>query len=566
MLTLTTEAVTSASPLAKRLFPDGFRLDDITDNGLGKNQRNHSPGSHISVEAEKNSIRRGPLRSNKKSDADNDTGVETDSGSDAGVESPSPFSLTFPTNHEGNNAKDFLLLGQSSPLLLKHTSAESSDDDPLLLYLEAIEERALAVESLIEKAKLDTVVNLRHQLEAEFNGVSLEEIPSKCHQKIDRAIQRYLERELENIRAEYESGKSEDQRRINGEELQRASTFDQEDVGLKRENSALKKKIESLEESVSRVDMLYVMQKKENQYLTEKLSKLERQMANEKLKHENELDNIRNDLVEEIKMENGSLKQKLEVYGSAKGNADVDHFENSSRITSLYRKLEQEEKQNMALKIAGEADQTTIRCLEGKLKEMEGQLKSSRKEVSDLLSEIHELQENDHERGKQLRRCEMKLKEVSNERHVLRETLKMSEHEISLLENKLGDDNNSAWKESKKEILEELRKLEKHIKVIHKEKRKLENKYLAFKIENENLSDSLNSFSRARDILTPLGSCDVSRRESNLSSHSSSRCSSLTSSDIEDEGTYDDHYCNKNKSLHHQSSRRRRRGQDHKDK
>ena len=63
-----------------------------------------------------------------------------------------------------------------------------------------------------------------------------------------------------------------------------------------------------------------------------------------------------------------------------------------------------------------------------------------------------------------------------------------------------------------------------------------------------------------------MGSCDVSRRESNLSSHSSSLSSSLAGSDVEDEGTHSSRYGNKNRSLHSQSGRRRRRAQDHKDK
>ena len=544
MLQFPSYALSNSTPLTKKLFPDVYR--DVTQTNRVPRELNHSPESDYGVKPAKH----GSLRRNKRSDTDNDTGVESDSGSDTAMDTRSE--------------KDFSTIRKSTPFRLRSMHTENSDKDELLVYLEVIEQRALEVEGLIEKAKLETVVNIRHRLEAEFEGVRLEDIPSKCHEKIDRAIQRYLQHELENIRAEYERKESGNEVRTEGERLGRARTPERRDEDLERENSDLKEKVESLEKSVERVDMLYLMQKKENQYLTEKLSKLDRQMANEKLMYENELDDVRNGFVEDMEMENSSFKERQEGDGARKGGMGT--MESSQKITLLYERLEQEEKQKLALKVAGQADQTTIRCLTERTRDMEGQLKSSREEVSELLREIHELQERDDVRERKFKQCEVKLKEVLNERRLLRETLIMSEHEISLLENKLGDENNSAWKESKQEILEDLRKLEKHIKIIHKEKRKLENKYLAFKIENENLSDSLNSFVRTKNILTPMGSCDVSRRESNLSSHSSSLSSSLAGSDVEDEGTHSSRYGNKNRSLHSQSGRRRLRAQDHKDK
>ena len=529
--------IVHSTPLAKKLFPAGSDFShDIIDN------RQQSDG--------KDSNRR-----NKKSDTDNDTGVESDTGSDPGTEnlgfenprvkSPEVFSAVGL-----DNGGDFSRIGKTS---LSRTSKYGKHGDELLMYLEIIEQRALEVESLIEQAKLETVLNIRNQIEAEFNGVPLQEIPGKFHQKIDRAIQRYLEKELEKIRAEYEHKETgrESIGRPEGKERRRPS----EEIGeLERENTDLREKVGSLEMSVNRVDMLYLMQKKENEYLTEKVTKLERQMSNEKLKYENELHDVKSEF-EEI---NFSREKQTENKNELK--------ENSETMATLYRKLEQEEKQSKALRVAGEADQTTIRCLEGKVSELEREMQSSRQEISELLQEIRELQGQAERRERKLRERETQLKDGNDERRVLRETLIMSEHEISLLENKLGNENSDVWKDSKKEVLEELRKLEKHIKVIHKEKRKLENKYLAFKIENEHLSDSLNSFSKTKDILTPLSSCSVSRNQSTLSSHSSSLSSSLAGSDIEDEEAYESRYVSKNKVVHNGGRRKKRNAQDQKDK
>ena len=529
----TSSDVIHSTPLAKKLFPAGSDFDD----GIIKNRR-RNPGydsGHAKLD------RRDSNRRNKKSDTDNDTGVESDD--DDGVENPRVKNPGI----FSDNARVFSPTGKTT---LSRASKDGKHSDELLMYLEIIEQRALAVESLIEQAKLDTVLNIRKQIEAEFNGVPLQEIPAKCHQKIDRAIQRYLERELEKIRAEYENRDTggESSGRLEGMGRARPS----EEIGeLERENEDLREKIGSLETSVNRVDMLYLMQKKENEYLTEKVTKLERQLTNEKLRYENELHDVKNDFEENRK----SAESKTELPSD------------SATVSSLYRKLQQEEKQKRALKVAGDADQTTIRCLEGKVGELERELNSSRQEVSDLLQEIRDLQGHAERRDRKLREREAQLKEVNDERRVLRETLIMSEHEISLLENKLGNDNNAAWKDSKKDILEELRKLEKHIKVIHKEKRKLENKYLAFKIENEHLSDSLNSFSKTKDILTPLGSCDVSRTQSTLSSHSSSLSSSLAGSDVEDDEAYDSRHVGRGKVSQGTGRRRKRNyAQDQKDK
>ena len=529
--------VMHSTPLAKKLFPDGANFDDDV---IDSKRTKRSTGSD---------------KRNRKSDTDNDTGVDSDTGSDPGVENDEAETPRVgnpgrtKASEMSEKDRNFSPYGKTTVSHgAKVESKESSDE--LLMYLEIIEQRALAVESLIEQAKLQTVLNIRNQIEAEFNGLSLEEIPAKCHQKIDRAIQRYLERELEKIRADYESKEtgSEPSAATRPGSMGRASASEKLEE-LERVNGDLREKIESLETSVSRVDMLYSMQKRENEYLAEKVTNLERQLANEKLKYESELRNIKNDYEENIKVEDKFLT----------GN------ENSETMASLYRKLEQEEKQNKALRVAGEADQTTIRCLEGKLTELEAELQKSRQRVNDLLDEVHELQTGAERREKRLQEREKQLKEVLDERRTLRETLTMSEHEISLLENKLGSDNNAVWKDSKREILEELTKLEKHIKVIHKEKRKLENKYLAFKIENENLSDSLNSFSKTKDILTPLSSCNVSRQQSTLSSHSSSLSSSLAGSDVEEGESYDSRHVSRSK-LSQTGRRRKRNAQDLKDK
>lgn len=539
--------VICSTPLAKKLFSAGSDFNhDIIDN------RKRSPG----YDNERRQLDRSDSnRRNKKSDTDNDMGVESDTGSDPGTENLGLENLRVKNPRvfsagDLENGRDFSRMGKTT---LSRTSKYSKHSDELLMYLEIIEQRALAVESLIEQAKLDTILNIRNQIEAEFNGVPLQEIPAKCHQKIDRAIQRYLEKELEKIRAEYEhketgresSGKPEDKER------RRPS----EEIGeLERENADLREKVGSLEMSVNRVDMLYLMQKKENEYLAEKVTKLERQLTNEKLKYENELHDVKSEFEES----NSSRETRTENTNEFKGNSET--------MVTLCRKLEQEEKQNKALRVAGQADQTTIRCLEGKVSELEREVQSSRQEISDLLQEIRDLQSHAERRERKLLERETQLKDVNDERRVLRETLIMSEHEISLLENKLGNENNDAWKDSKKEVLEELRKLEKHIKVIHKEKRKLENKYLAFKIENEHLSDSLNSFSKTKDILTPLSSCSVSRNQSTLSSHSSSLSSSLAGSDVEDEETYDSRRVSKGKVVHNSGRRRKRNAQDQKDK
>ena len=551
--------VKQTTPLAKKLFLADSELDDDVMNSTRR-----SPGydnEHGKLD------RRYSNKRNKKSDTDNDTGVESDTGSDPGGEndrvknSRVTKSRLFSSSNFDND-KVFSPMGKTT---VSYASKYGRHDDELLMYLEIIEQRALAVESLIEQAKLDTVLSIRKQIEAEFNGLPLQEIPAKCHQKIDRAIQRFLELELEKIRAEYEnkntgnesSGKPEDVGRVSESRSMGQTKPSEEMRELERENENLLEKIESLETSVNRVDMLYLMQKKENEYLTEKVTKLERQLTNEKLKYEKELHDVKNDLEEREESE----------FSKGKGLGGKNEFASESEaITSLYRRLEQEEKQSRALKIAGDADQTTIRCLEGKVNELEKELSSSRQEVNDLLQEIRDLQSHAEKRERKLHEREVQLKEVNDERRVLRETLIMSEHEISLLENKLGNENTDAWKDSKKEILEELRKLEKHIKVIHKEKRKLENKYLAFKIENEHLSDSLHSFGKTKDILTPLGSCDVSRNQSTLSSHSSSLSSSLAGSDMEDEEIHDTRRVTKGKVVHATGRRRKRNAQDQKDK
>ena len=540
----TSSDVKQSTPLAKKLFPARSELDDdaIED-------KRPSPGydnEHVKLD------RKDLNRRNKKSDTDNDTGVESDTGSDPGGENDGVGNpkVKNPTVFSGGNSDNDGVFSPMGKTTLSRASKYGKHNDELLMYLEIIEQRALAVESLIEQAKLDTVLNIRKQIEAEFNGVPLQDIPAKCHQKIDRAIQRYLELELEKIRAEYENKDTGNE--SSGKRIEGRARPSEEIRELERENEDLRDKVESLETSVNRVDMLYLMQKKENEYLTEKLTKLERHMTNEKLKYENELHDVRNDFEENRKSESD--------FSRGKGAND------SETTASLYRKLEQEEKQKKALKIAGEADQTTIRCLEGKVNELERELKSSRQEVSDLLQEIRDLQGHAEKRERKLHEREAQLKEVNDERRVLRETLVMSEHEISLLESKLGNENSDVWKESKKEILDELCKLEKHIKVIHKEKRKLENKYLAFKIENEHLSDSLNSFSKTKDILTPLSSCNVSRNQSTLSSHSSSLSSSIASSDVDDEEAHGGSHVSRSKVVHSTHRKRKRNPQDQKDK
>ncbi|XP_028404356.1 cingulin-like isoform X2 [Dendronephthya gigantea] len=549
MLDISSDAMHS-TPLAQKLFPAGSDFgDDIEHEILNRKDSN---------------------RRNKKSDTDNDTGVESDTGSDPcgeddGIKKPRVEMTGVLPTKDPDRARHFSPMGKTA-FSRESNSTRGKHKDELLVYLEIIEQKALAVESLIEQAKLDTVLHIRKQIEAEFNGVPLQEIPAKCHQKIDRAIQRYLERELEKIRANYENKEAGSEPHGEVERIDRESK--QSGMGrgrpsdeiqdLERENDDLRDRIGGLEVSVDRVDRLYLMQKKENEYLTEKVTKLERQLANEKLRYENDLNNVKNDFEETRKDRNFSKEKTIA--------SKIDFGNDSETMVSLYRKLEQEEKQNKALRVAGEADQTTIRCLEGKASELERELQNSRREVSDLLQEIRELQGHAERRDRKLQECEAHLKEVLDERRVLRETLVMSEHEISLLENKLGDDNSGAWKDSKKEILGELRKLEKHIKVIHKEKRKLENKYLAFKIENEHLSDSLHSFSKTKDILTPMSSCNVSRNQSTLSSHSSSRSSSLAGSDLEDEEAEDSRHVSRGRIAHGTGRRRKRSVQDQKDK
>ena len=549
--------VTRSTPLAKTLFPSE---SDFDDDKIDVKRR--SPG----YESKHGKLDRKD--SKKKSDTDNDTGVESDTGSDPGGENDGD------KNSRVNNRRVFSdgsfnnEFSSERKMTISRLFNNGKHKDELLVCLDIIEQRALAIESLIEQAKLSTVLNLRKQIEAEFNGVPLQEIPAKCHQKIDRAIQRYLENELENIRAQYENketgeeprGKPESAGQTSQSGSMRRAKHSEEFEELERENEGLHEKVGSLETSLDRVDRLYLMQKRETEYLTEKITKLERQLTNEKLKHENELHDVKSDYEQ-----NSRRKDSFTLENNRAGNESGMTYD-SQTMATLYRKLEQEEKRNKALKVAGEADQTTIRCLEGKVNELERELGNSRQEVSDLLQEIRDLQSHAERRERKLHEREAQLKEVNDERRVLRETLIMSEHEISLLENKLGNENNDAWKDSKKEILEELRKLEKHIKVIHKEKRKLENKYLAFKIENEHLSDTLHSFSKTKDILTPLGSCDVSRNQSALSSHSSSRSSSLAGSDVEDEDIYDKRHVNRGKVIHHAGRRRKRNAQDQKDK
>ena len=563
MLDTSSDAVNS-TPLAKKLFPAGSDFDDDVIHGTSIHQSREGDSEHEILN------RQDSNRRNKRSDTDNDTGVESDTGSDPGGESdevkkPRVKKTGVLSTGDPDRARNFSPMGKTT-FSRGSYSMRAKHNDELLAYLEIIEQKALAVESLIEQAKLDTVLRIRNQIEAEFNGVPLQEIPAKCHQKIDRAIQRYLERELEKIRANYENkeavrepddkvGRMDRESKQGGMGRGRPS---EEIQDLERENEDLRDRIGSLEVSVDRVDRLYLMQKKENEYLTEKVTKLERQLTNEKLRYENDLNNVKSDFEETRK--HGNFSNEKIVGGK------IDFGNDSETMASLYRKLEQEEKQNKALRVAGEADQTTIRCLEGKASELERELQNSRGEVSDLLQEIRELQGHAERRDRKLQEREAQLKEVLDERRVLRETLVMSEHEISLLENKLGDGNSRAWKDSKKEILEELQMLEKHIRVIHKEKRKLENKYLAFKIENEHLSDSLHSFSKTKDILTPMSSCDVSRNQSTLSSHSSSRSSSLAGSDLEDEEADDSRHVSRGKIAHGNNRRRKRNAQDQKDK
>ncbi|XP_046864505.1 ELKS/Rab6-interacting/CAST family member 1-like isoform X2 [Xenia sp. Carnegie-2017] len=399
-------------------------------------------------------------------------------------------------------------------------SEREENDDELLLFLDIIEQKALSIKSLIEREKLDTVVKLRHQIEAEFNGLRLEEIPFTFHEKIDSAIQKYLELELNKIGERYGEKCVGNNSRNGIEENDLYCLPDVEMLEeLKRENCDLRDKVESLETSVRRVDMLYSMQKKENEYLTEKVVTLERQLTNDQLRHENELISTCNDCVNK-KENNVKICDRTDI---------------SETVNTLFHKLGQTERKNDALKMAGEADQTTIRCLEGKITELEDNLKYSRQEVDELLQEIRELQNQAKKLDDNILERDVKIRLLNEERRRLRETVIMSEHEISMLENKLGNNDKDASKESKKEILEQLKKLEEHIKVVHKEKRKLENKYLAFKIEHEHLQESFGSFSKAKEILTPFNSCNISQDQSLLSSHSSSLSSSLAGSDNEDD-------------------------------
>ena len=410
-----------------------------------------------------------------------------------------------------------------------------SEDDQFMAYLNSIEQSALMYKLQVEETKIDTLLTLKRKLEDAFEGTPLEQVPLKFREKLHDILHQVAEDQMSKYRdltAESEAELNRSEReyipRLQDEldELNAENREIKQQLGNlmanEKEYSELRARIKELENALFTMKSHYQYKNGESEFLAEKITSLDKEILGMRMEYEQQLQDLRNENLElqeiciDLENDNRMLTQNVkdmrrgdsspamvgsrllpvpEVHGYQILQED-EYLNLQGEIENLRIRLGESDKQVKALTIASEADQAVIKNLEGKVQDMEGALAHARDSHSSVLSEVHESHLQLSSTRALLSGYKEEVEAMRRENKLLKSSLEMSENEIKYQNDRLKK-RTEPWKHNKRQIWTEIRELENILKDVHKEKKNIEKKYVHFKIENEQLNESLKELNQS---------------------------------------------------------------------
>ena len=449
---------------------------------------------------------------------------------------------TLDSPARGTGSETFQASGVSSPwdglyryetaLYGKETDdkAEGDFDDPFMMYLNSIEQTALKFKLQVEQAKVDTLEALKVKLEKAYEGTPLEEIPLKFREKLQETIAQIASDE---VLKKYEALVTQDEE-MTEEENQILECMRNELDSVACENFELhqqlellkdyekqyydlKEKFDSLDDGMASIRNEYERKNGESEFLAERVESLEKSIVNLRVEYNNEITDLQNENLQlqktyfELENRNKILEDEIAAGGetSMKSRAEdndrgdpTDRFVANQEFEMLQLRLEESERQNKALRAAAQADQAMIRCMEDKKDELEKALIKAQDDHSNILLELHEAQRHISSDKVKLSSYQEETDALNRENKLLKSSLEIAQKELEYHLEKQGE-KIEPWKSNKRMIWREIRELEKILKDVHREKRNLEQKYVSFKQESDQLTSSLSLHSYSSTENTP---------------------------------------------------------------
>ena len=398
-------------------------------------------------------------------------------------------------------------------------SIKEDNEDPFMLYLNSIEQTALKFKLQVEQAKVDTLETLKKKLELAYEGTPLEDIPVKFREKLQETI---AEIASDEVLKKYEALVGQDDE-MSEEENEIVECMRNELDSVASENFQLhqqlqllkdyekryvelREKFDNLNQEMTEMKNEYEKKNGESEFLAERVESLEKSIVNLRVEYNSEVRELQDENLQlqntcfELESRNRVLEEEIQTaeQPGADGTEYLkrsdrnEHFTVNREFEILQMRLEESERQNKALRAASQADQAMIQCMEDQKERLEGALVQSEDNHSKVLMELHDAQRQMSSDRVKLSSCHEEAEALRRENKLLKSSLEIAQEEIEYLADKKGAEKSEPWKNNKKMIWKEIRELEKILKDVHREKRTLEQKYVNFRQESDQLSNSLS--------------------------------------------------------------------------
>ena len=421
-----------------------------------------------------------------------------------------------------------------------HNESNNSDalDDlnafDLTEYLDYLELQVLVQRNEIERSRLNTVREIREQMESCFENTALINIPPIVFQNwqkvIDDTVAHELQAknqgEMEESSEEVASRMRKDMEMLVNENLELHRDIDK----FKRhgeENDILKQKVDNLEKRLSLLHTQLNLKKEECDNLNRKVSefthdltrgeyvsgiKMEetlRQYETELRKARDER-NLTEQKITEFSLLSTELQQRLiekerdynnlsKVNESMKEQAEGDLREVQATSSKLRLTVSELEQQNNVLKTKNEADQTVIKHLEGRVYDLEQSLNEARQSAATTLKSLEDSQIQEARFIEALEASATQMDTFRQENDSLRIKLKEAKDECKSVTRELTEKlTNDA--QNTHAILQEVKNLENSLNDLRKEKTHVEEKYSQMKYENERLQRTIEIMKRKQGL------------------------------------------------------------------
>eukprot|EP00794_Sanderia_malayensis_P012023 gene12023-13264_t len=417
-------------------------------------------------------------------------------------------------NKRVSSSRDNIMLYSNDNAIVLQDSEEDNALDGLDDALEELYCLALLNSRDLERERLQVARGIRANMEEKCNGLPLEKAPSAVYDAWKDVIDAIIKNKDEKSRV-CEERREELLRDIRSEiDVLAKENLDLSKLvggenALRIENELLDKQISGLKNYVESLENRIDVQAKENtnvltrlKHLQEEVSEKQSAIDQNRANYEKLIGSLRDELAKaneseaklqsELTIKEIDMKKFQNEYDAIKDESRSDIERVQIDAVNLRAKLTELLKQNEALKTANEADQTIIKHLETKMRSFENSIENLKNSKREILIDLQESREREKNLTNHISDLEKDKAGMDKECQDLLNVAKNLREEKNVLNEELHAKISGETKNTEA-ILSELKKLEKSLNEVRKEKSIIEDKYNNVKYENERLHRQLKS-------------------------------------------------------------------------